>query len=227
MNPHATVLACATVDDVGIFGSTGVRALWRDLDDDAPGTGRTMKAVFDKADATFRRIDLPARALVLACAAAGIERALDQDQRNRTAICIETGIGSLKTDLDFAASLGDECVHAGIFPYSLTSTSLGEVALRYKLRGPTISMSTDAASHGESLREGLRMLGSGDVEHVLVGAVDCLAEPAHGIAAGTRAVVVLLARPRPGVDGLATANWPPEDPTCGKDPWRAFVTMAR
>ena len=55
-----------------------------------------------------------------------------------TAICVETELGSLTTDVDFQRSLRDDVVQAGIFPYSLTSTSLGEVALRYQLRGPTL-----------------------------------------------------------------------------------------
>ena len=204
----ATILGCGVVDEIGIAGTRGITALWSDLDMHPPGTGKTMRAVFDKADATFRRIDLPARALVLACEAANLETILSPEQRNEAAICVETDLGSLATDVNFADSLGDECVHAGIFPYSLTSTCLGEVALRYKLRGPTVSMSVRGHGAGESLREALRMLHGGDCEHVIAGVVDALAEPAAGRPATMRAVVAVLAR---NGEGLGELPWPSTD----------------
>lgn len=203
----ATILGCGVVDELGITGTRGITALWSDLDMQAPGTGKTMRAVFDKTDATFRRIDLPARALVLACEAANLEAILTPEQRNETAICVETDLGSLSTDVHFAESLGDECVHAGIFPYSLTSTCLGEVALRYKLRGATVSMSVRGHGAGESLREALRMLHGGDCEHVVAGVVDALNEPAAGRPKAMRAVVAVLARDGAGVGELP---WPEE-----------------
>ena len=218
--PDAKVLGCGVVDEVGIFGNSGMAATWHDLGMTAPGTAKTMREVFGKSDATFRRIDLLARALVLACEAAELENLLTPEQRQETAICIETDLCALATDLSFASSLGDECVHAGIFPYSLTSTSLGEVALRYKLRGPTISMSVKngaagGQANGDSLRETLRMLACGDSKHVLTGFVDTLLEPAAGRPASMRAMVAIvtsdeqaeavstLAWPEPGVDAFA------------------------
>lgn len=231
----ATILGCGIADELGIAGSRGISTTWQDLGMEAPGTAKTMRTVFDKEDATFRRIDLLARALVLACEASDLENVLTPEQRQDTAICIETDLGALATDLSFASSLGDECVHAGIFPYSLTSTCLGEVALRYKLRGPTISMSvrddgpTSAPGRaGESLRESLRMLACGDVEHVVTGCVDAIVEPTSTRPARVRAVVAVLARggsgrPAPGTKSLGTLEWP--DPQI--DPFQQFVAMCR
>lgn len=235
----ATILGCGIVDEVGIAGTRGITATWSGLDMVAPGTARTMRAVFDKEDPTFRRIDLLARALVLACEAADLENVLTAEQRQDAAICVETDLGALATDVSFASSLGDECVHAGIFPYSLTSTSLGEVALRYKLRGPTISMSVrddavpserDPALAGESVRESLRMLACGDCQHVVTGVVDTMLEPAAGKPAILRAVVAMIAAPSShdatgsGLGaGLGTLEWPN-----GKtDPFAQFVSMCR
>ncbi|MFN3239892.1 MAG: beta-ketoacyl synthase N-terminal-like domain-containing protein [Planctomycetota bacterium] len=212
MSLTATVLACGVVDEHGISGTRGVTATWQELETAPPGTGRTLKAVFGKSDATFRRIDLPARALVLACEAAGLDQVLTEPQRNEAAICVETDVGSLTTDVDFQLSLEDEVVHAGIFPYSLTSTSLGEVALRYKLRGPTISMSVLESAPGESLREALRMLAAEDVPFVVAGVADALREPAAGRDACVRAVVAVLALPQnANGNGIATLDWPAED----------------
>jgi hypothetical protein len=192
--------------------------------------------LFDKADPTFRRIDLLARALVLACEAADLENLLSPEQRQETAICIETDLGALATDLSFASSLGDECVHAGIFPYSLTSTSLGEVALRYKLRGATISMSVRKDAHGtnakgepcgpsdagESLREAMRMLACGDCKHVLTGVVDTLTEATGDRPATMRAIVAIVtseADPR----AIGTLAWPDG----ADEPFQQFVSMCR
>lgn len=235
----ATILGCGIVDEVGIAGTRGIAgkrgitATWSELDMIAPGTAKTVRTVFAKEDATFRRIDLLARALVLACEAADVENLLTAEQRQHTAICVETDLGALATDVSFASSLGDECVHAGIFPYSLTSTSLGEVALRYKLRGPTISLSVrdDAAANerdpalaGESVRETLRMLACGDVQHVVCGVVDTMLKPAAGKPAIMRAVVAVIAasQGKSGA-GIGTLEWPD-----GKsDPFAQFVAMCR
>ncbi|MCB9877041.1 MAG: hypothetical protein H6835_05500 [Planctomycetes bacterium] len=224
MNPSATLLACGLVDASGIAGSRGTDVTWASLGTPAPGGPSTMKHVFDKQDATFRRIDLPARALVLACEAADLGAVLDEEQRNRTAIVVETDIGSLATDLAFARSLGEELVHAGIFPYSLTSTCLGEIALRYKLRGASVSVSVTAERRGAALREALRMLAGGECEHVLTGTVEALLEPAHGHEAQVRAVVALLGRSEAAdaarSAGLGEVAWPDER----DDP---FVALAR
>ena len=220
----AAILACGAVDEVGIWGTAGRAATWQELEMPPPGTGRTLKVLFDKVDATFRRIDMPARVLVLACEAAGIERVLTPEQRNSTAICIETDIGSLATDLAFQESLADEVVHAGIFPYSLTSTSLGEVALRYKLRGPTVSVSVDEGRTGESLREALRMLAAGDVPFVVAGVANTLHEGAGMREAMMRGVVVILG-PGDAKNGIGELSW--ADTDVDGDPFARLVKMCR
>lgn len=222
---RASILACGIVDEVGIFGTRGTCATWESLEMSAPGTGKTMKLLFDKADPTFRRIDMLARSLVLACEAADLEGVLTTEQRMDASICIETNLGAIATDVDFASSLDDECVHAGIFPYSLTSTSLGEVALRYKLRGATVSMSVQADDAGESLREALRMLNCGDCEHVITGVVENLLQPAAGREPIMRAIVAVLSA-APSNNGLGTMTWPDRhDHT--NDPFRQFAAMCR
>ena len=227
----ATILGCGIVDETGIAGTRGITANWSDLQMIAPGKAKTMRTVFGKKDPTFRRIDLLARALVLACEAADLENALSVEQRQETAVCIETDLGTLATDLDFAASLSDECVHASIFPYALTSTSLGELALRYELRGPTMSMSVrddsigieqDPTLAGESLRESLRMLDCGDVEYAVAGVVNTMLEPAAGKPAIMRAVVTILAAHEHG-SGIGTLEWPDGS----FDPFAQLISMCR
>lgn len=225
MTLEANVLACGVVDQHGISGTRGITTTWEELETEPPGTGRTLKSVFGRSDATFRRIDLPARALVLACEAAGLEHALNEGQRNDAAICVETDVGSLTTDVDFQLSLQDDVVHAGIFPYSLTSTSLGEVALRYKLRGPTISMSVLESAPGESLREALRMLASEEVPYVVAGVADAMREPAAGREACVRAVVAVIGRQAEGQgEAIGTLTWPEDGDAA---PFEQIVRMCR
>jgi len=221
MKRAATVLACGMMDRSGIFGSRGTSVTWPELEADPPGTGKTVFKVAGKTDATFRRIDFPARALVLACEAAGICHVLTEAQRAETAICVETELGSLTTDVDFQRSLSEDVVQAGIFPYSLTSTSLGELALRYQLRGPTVSVSVLDTGPGEALREAIRILEAGDAPFVVAGCADAAREAAAGFDAEMRALVAVLA---PGGGGLGELPWPDEGDL---DPFAPLLQMCR
>lgn len=223
MNTEAAILGCGIVDEIGIAGTSGTNALWSELGMEPPGTGKAMRLVFNKSDPTFRRLDLLARALVLACSAADLDHALSEEQRHTTAICIETDLGALATDLQFAASMREEYVRAGIFPYSLTSTSLGEVALRHQLRGPTISLSTQEGNSGESLRESIRMLNSGECTHVVAGLVNTLIQPAAGRSASMRAIVGILTKATLTDPCLGRLQWP----NGTMDPYGPFTSMCR
>jgi 3-oxoacyl-(acyl-carrier-protein) synthase len=200
MNGRATILGCGVVDEHMIAGTSGVSVTWRELGAEPPGTGRTVRAVFGQQDPTFRRIDALAKALVLACEAAGIRSGLDDAERQDTAIVVETDVGALETDLAFAATLGDEQLAAGVFPYSLTSTSLGELALRYGLRGPTFSLSVTPATAGDSVRETLRLFAAGEVRHAVTGCVEALRTGTKEHAPVVRAVVAILAADGDGTE---------------------------
>jgi len=179
-----------------------------------------VRELFGKSDATFRRLDAPGRALVLACEAAGVDRVLTEQQRQEAAILVETDVGALAADLQFTASLDDEALAVSVFPFVLTTTCLGEVALRYGVRGPTNSLSIrgDAEGHrGESVREALRLFETGEAEHAIVGVVETLLEPACGRAAVLRACVAVLGRDPRG--SLGPVRWPLGD----VDPFAAFV----
>jgi 3-oxoacyl-(acyl-carrier-protein) synthase len=221
MTRAVSVLACGVMDRTGVYGSRGTSKTWAELEADPPGTGKTVFKVAGKTDATFRRIDFPARALVLACEAAGLLHVLTEAQRAETAICVETVLGSLTTDLDFQRSLGADVVQAGIFPYSLTSTCLGELALRYQLRGPTVSISVLEHRPGEALRESIRMLESGDAPFVVTGCADAAREAAAGCEAEMRALVAVLA---PRGQGLADLEWPEED---AEAPFEPLLRLCR
>lgn len=194
MNTHPAFAAIGVVDRDGIAGSSGVRATWRELGVDAPGNGRTFRAVFGRSDETFRRLDPASRALVLACAALGLSDVLPRELRDETALVVETTVGCLDADLQFAASMGAEMLDAPIFPYTLPSTCLGEIALRHGLRGISVCLSVGPEERGAALAEGARLLASGEAPAVVVATLEVLTRDVLGAARECSAVVKLLRR---------------------------------
>lgn len=166
------VAAAAHLDAERLAGTGGVRVRWQELGVPAPGDGRTFRAVFGRGDETFRRLDPASRALVLACAALGLDRVLGAAHRERTALVVATTLGCLDADRQFARSLGAEMLDAPIFPYTLPSTCLGEVALRHGLRGAGICLSIAPGEPDLAFAEGSRMLAAGEAEAAVVAGVD-------------------------------------------------------
>lgn len=198
------ILGVGVVDATRIGGIVDVS--WSELGLSAPGDGRTLRRVFHNIDSTYRRLDRISRSLVLATAAAGVDGLLTAAERNATALLAESCVGCLEIDRRYTSSLAGEVIEAAIFPYTLPSTSLGEVALRHQLRGPTISISVGPDNAGASLREAERMMAAGEVRHAVAASVDVLDVAAPGLPAGIRAVVAVLAAA--SVDGVAVAEWP-------------------
>jgi len=196
MTTLPTVLAVGLVDAERIAGSSGMHTTWKRLGVEAPGTGRTFRAAFGRSDETFRRLDRCSRALVLATTAADIETVLPRDMRDDTALVVETTLGCLDADLQFAASMRTTICDKPIFPYTLPSTSLGEVALRYGLRGPSICLSVPPEAAGASFAEARALLENGEATFALIATVDVLKHSVPHAPASCRAIAVLLAHPR-------------------------------
>ncbi|HEX6812671.1 MAG TPA: beta-ketoacyl synthase N-terminal-like domain-containing protein [Planctomycetota bacterium] len=194
-----TVLAVGFVDAERIAGTSGVDTTWQQLGVEAPGTGRTLRLVFGRSDDTFRRLDRCSRVLVLATAAAGIDVALPREAREGTALVVETTLGCLDADLQFAASMRTGMCDGPIFPYTLPNTSLGEVALRYALRGPSLCLSVAPEAAGAALAEAEAMLENGEATFALAATVDVLVQSTPHAKTTCRAVAVLLAHPRLGL----------------------------
>ncbi|MFO1076623.1 MAG: beta-ketoacyl synthase N-terminal-like domain-containing protein [Planctomycetota bacterium] len=209
MNADPVVLGVGIVDERGIAGSAGVAVAWDELGVAAPGTARTLREVFGVADPTYRRIDRMSRALVLAGEAAGLRTLLDARQREEAGLVVETDLGCLESDLRYARSLADPLVDAAVFPYTLPSTSLGELALRFGLRGPSVCLSVAAERGGESLAEARRMLVAGEVGHAVVVSADVF----DGERLHPAAMRVVLAVVAATADGAASvAPWPGHGP---------------
>lgn len=189
------VLAVGSVDAVRIAGSTGIDHAFALLGRPAPGDGRTFRAVFGQPDETFRRLDAVSRALVLAGAAAGLPDVVPVAERNQTALLVETEAGCLDADLRFAYSLAAGLPEGPIFPYTLPSTCLGELALRHGLRGYSNCLCVDEALRGAALREAQACFASGEAQFAVVAAVEVLTRACAALPLRCEVLLAVLATP--------------------------------
>jgi len=218
MNDAPMLLGLGVVDDIGVVGSAKPATRWQDVGVTQACMGRSYSALFGRRDATYRRLDRPSRALVLAAEAADVDGLLPREARDDTAIVLETVCGSFDSDRRFLDSLARGVVEGAVFPYTLPSASLGELAQRYRLRGPCVCLSIEPSQAGESLREARRLLEDGEARCVLAARVESLAETWAGRGPLLLAVVAVLG---PATLGRPTLGpWPAD----GGDP---FETLAR
>lgn len=200
------VLCIGVVDALRVVGTSGIDVSWASLGMRAPGGARAFRALFGRSDDTFRRLDCASRALVLAGCAAGLEDSLPAGSAVDVGIVVETSYGSLDADLRFAASMSAGFCDGAVFPYTLPSTALGELALRHGLRGPTVCLSILQGQRGTALREAELLLATGECQFVVAAQVDALETPCADASLGCEAVLALLASP--SVGARAVAPWP-------------------
>jgi 3-oxoacyl-(acyl-carrier-protein) synthase len=85
----------------------------------------------------FGRMDLMSQLALLAVESLGVN--FDAVARERVAICLAAGAGSLSTDLDYwkgrDARGGPSPT---LFAYTLPSAAIGELAMRHRLTGPNL-----------------------------------------------------------------------------------------
>lgn len=191
------LLGLGLVDAVGVCGTDLPSLDWPTGGDPlrTPGLHRRL---FGFVDPTFRRLDRLSRALVIAAGAAGVGKRLSAEERRDTALVLETERGCLESDLEFAAGLEAGVVRGPLFPYTLPSTCLGELALRHSLRGPTYCLAPAsglADPHGvgrAALAEARAILAEHEARFALVACAEVLAAPRAGRPAALLAVVALI-----------------------------------
>ncbi len=192
MTTSPAILAIGVVDAHGVHGTSGLRSSWNELGGESPGDRRTFTKLFGRRDPTFRRLDGQTRAIVLAAEACGISQVLSVEERDETALITETSRGSIEIDLRYTRSLERDVVEAAIFPYTLQSTCLGDIALRHGLRGPTVCLSTETTDEGEALREAQRFFAAGALRHAVVALTDVQTESLPSADRTARSVVCVL-----------------------------------
>ncbi len=148
--------------------------------------------LFSSDPARFGRMDLMSRLGLMAIELlnAGLAE-MPQTTRDRVGVLVETTAGSLATDLKFL-----QTPRASLFTYTLPSTVIGEICIRYRLRGPLLCLI------GGSRRE----------EAQAVAAPGALGEAVHWLQTGEAEACVCLrcdALDRESVATLETpALWP-------------------
>lgn len=206
MSEAPVVVGIGVVDAQGVAGTSGVAATWAELDADAPGTGRTFRKLFSRADPMFRRLDRAARALVIGAEAAGVSSVIPVREREGAALILETQRGSLESDFAYVARLAEGNPDPALFPFTLPSTCLGEVALRHGLMGPSVCLSVEAEQAGAALREAERRLSGGEARFVVAAQLEVLAV-AHREAEPALSAVVAVVAPPSAVE-RSVAPWP-------------------
>jgi len=213
------IAAAGVADAAGIAGTRlGARA-WADLGVDAGAP--LWPTAFPAPFRSYRRLDLLSRFVCLAVEAAGLDAALDEEARAGTALVLGTTLGCLEADLAFARSLAPGAeIDAALFPYTLPSTCLGELAIRHRLRGPCLCLGVAPGGLREALREAQELLEDPKCPGALVCVGDALAGPGEAFlrvgavappSAGAVIAALLLVRGPsapglPSVDDLLTTD---------------------
>jgi len=111
----------------------------------------------------FARMDFMCRLGLMAAEllAAGFE-AMPGARRDRTGVCVETFTGSLDTDVRFL-----QLPRPSLFAYTLPSTVIGEICIRYRLRGPVLCLVSPDTRGSQALAEAADWLRQDDADACL------------------------------------------------------------
>jgi 3-oxoacyl-(acyl-carrier-protein) synthase len=111
----------------------------------------------------FLRMDLMCRLGLMAAELldAGFD-AMPEARRERIGVGVETFAGSLDTDVRFL-----QTPRPSLFAYTLPSTVLGEICIRYRLKGPGLCLVSPDDSAGGILAEAADWLRQGDADACL------------------------------------------------------------
>lgn len=157
-----------------------------------------------KMGSRFGRMDLLSQLALLAVESLGVN--FDSIDRSRIGICLATGAGSLPTDIEYWKGRHDiGGPSPTLFAYTLPSSAIGEIAIRYKLTGPNLCfVGTDATL----LAEGNDLIQRGEADACLCIATNVITAAAAeliGVPPIAKARAVFLVR---GTDGVALEENP-------------------
>jgi 3-oxoacyl-(acyl-carrier-protein) synthase len=210
-------VAAGAVDAQRIGGSAMAARRWADLGLDPVAGHLRWKSVFRTPFRGFRRHDRLSQVVCMAAEAAGLGGLPDRSTRERTALVSSSSAGCLDSDLCFSRGLlpGAQA-EAALFPYTLPSTCLGAVAIRFQLGGPTVCLATAPDRFEDGVDTGIGLIEQGDAAAAVVCLGDWLpSEAARAVGLEPRtAIAVLLFQPTeaetdlPGVATLGAAADP-------------------
>jgi len=179
MSGEARIVAAAGLDRRGVVGSAGVVFRRAPAGPGFPAEALAWRRMFPEPYPAFRRLDPLARAVAVAARALGLEEVLPEDERDGTALVLASRHGCLETDLRFQEGLSPGGrLEPALFPYTLQSSALAETAIRYRLRGPTLSISVEPGGERAGLLEARALFDEACVQAALVCLGDVLPERA-------------------------------------------------
>ena len=128
-------------------------------------------SLFSNSDPSrFLRMDLMCRLGYLAAELLAVNfDAWTDATRDRIGVCVESFTGSIDTDIRFA-----QMARPSIFAYTLPSTVIGELCIRFRLRGPVLSLVSPDPSGSGALAEASEWLHAGEAEQVLCLGIEAL-----------------------------------------------------
>ena len=153
----------------------------------------------DSDPSRFLRMDLMCRLGFMAAELLAVNfDAMTDTNREQLGVCVESFTGSLDTDIRFA-----QTPRPSIFAYTLPSTVIGEICIRYRLKGPVLSLISPDANGAGVLTEAAEWLRAGDAEMVLClgieainrSTVNAILFPENLLPRGWHGAALLLGRP--------------------------------
>lgn len=128
-------------------------------------------SLFSNADPSrFLRMDLMCRLGFLAAELLEMDfDAMPSEKRERIGVIVESFAGSLDTDIRFA-----QTPRPSSFAYTLPSTVIGELCIRYRLKGPVLSLVAAETGGHAVLAEAAECLRASDAEMVLCLSIEAL-----------------------------------------------------
>jgi 3-oxoacyl-(acyl-carrier-protein) synthase len=203
------VAAAGMADERGVAGTGVTSVTWKQAGMD-PRARIRWRSFFDEPFPDFRRLDPLSRFCCLAAEAARPADHLDEARRRDTAVVLASTLGCLHADVRFAAGLRREAeIEPAVFPYTLPSTCLGDVAIRHRLSGPTLCLAAADGDEQVGLREAARLLALEEAAAALlcVGDVFYRGAGTTGVEPRLRlAALLLLPEPPLPQDPLAPAR---------------------
>jgi 3-oxoacyl-[acyl-carrier-protein] synthase II len=102
------------------------------------------------------------------------------DNRDRIGVLVGSGIGGVQTlyeQLDIFNSRGADRVSPFLVPMMITDSAAGNIAIRFGLRGPNMSISTACATGSNSIGEAVEMIRRGAADAMVAGASEAAVVP--------------------------------------------------
>ena len=171
------ITACGYMDGAG-FGSSRSHRTWQDVGCSGPDQLR-WRMISDSPFDRFGRLDLLSKSALAAVEMLQLAIPAIEVTHPDMGISLGTQFGSFEVDAGFFRSKkGPGGGSPLLFPYTLPSTSIGEIAIRYRVMGPNTCFLAGPESGLLALWEGVHLVEGGEVNScICVGCDGILSVP--------------------------------------------------